>query len=137
MSKNYDSHFWLYAKHHYKKSDDTLADLKKLVSHRCGIDEKYLGFTDVLSVLIDIAYPFIMKNSQQFKTFLDNLCRFSSTNYPFWSYDSVKITPNAMLDSIVSMMSIVQVKDVEKGIVFIELDEPDYSILPKPDTEGK
>ncbi|MBC8739749.1 hypothetical protein F6X40_23840 [Paraburkholderia sp. UCT31] len=65
MSKpvNPDSHFWLYAKYHYARSDNLIDDLKRLVAHRCFGDPNNGRATerDVFEVMLGIVMKHLVQ----------------------------------------------------------------------------
>jgi len=58
---NSETHFYLYAKGHYKKTN-ILEDLRKIQSERCGIKFEHTSDTDALSTLTDLAFKHIMES---------------------------------------------------------------------------
>ncbi len=69
-----DRHFYLYAKGHYDKyrKVDEINGLKKLVSHRCGYESNLVTFSDILSILLKLAYKHI-KTELNFTDFIERL----------------------------------------------------------------
>jgi hypothetical protein len=65
------SHFYLYAKYWYKKTDDTIDDLKTILSNYSGTDKKYLSLSDLNNVMLEIAeYEVLVEKSKSFKDFV-------------------------------------------------------------------
>lgn len=66
MNKNifkindYDRHFFLYAKGHYKLSDNLIEDLKKILAHRSCLEIQHITTEDIITVLADIAVDIIL-----------------------------------------------------------------------------
>lgn len=121
--KNYDSHIYLYAKKWYKRTD-IIEDLKKLIGHRCGYDACHVSLEEILVVLGTIAWRHM--DEYQFTELLkgidpQNIWKVGGDN---------KSTPE--LRTILKLLSILSSAQVNEGDkILIELDEPDYSILPK------
>lgn len=71
MKYNSYSHFYLYAKGHYK-CGDLIMDLKAILSNRCGVPAKWLSNHDLGQVLLPLAFKHI-KNHTQFADFISYL----------------------------------------------------------------
>lgn len=127
--KNPDSHIWLYAKNWYKKSN-VIMDMKTILAHRSGCEPQHIREEDIIIVLTHIVYPYL--NEQKLielakRTFIPFNYREMKSVYFFQNY----------IESLLSILNFVQVKEIStctgKEKILIELDEPDYTLLPKPD----
>ncbi len=69
-----DRHFYLYAKGHYDKyrKVDEINGLRKIVGHRCGYDSDLVTFSDILSILLKLAYKHINRELD-FTDFVERL----------------------------------------------------------------
>ena len=54
MKANNSSHFYLYAKHWYKRSEDIMQDLKVLVANYCGLYPEHIGYSDISHRLLSL-----------------------------------------------------------------------------------
>lgn len=131
VMKNQHSHFYLYAKGWYKKTD-IVEDYRKLVANYSGIDTEYVSDGNIISILLNIVYPLIGKNEHNFKDFIWSL----SPDLRHWStlyhpgdeeYSFIK----ALILTCNSIFSTTKVKD-DVGTILLELDAPDESVLPLP-----
>lgn len=127
---NADSHIFLYAKRWYKRTE-VFADLKKIISVRNGCEAQYISDGDVITLLCELVFPFIT-DAHKFQDFVLSFFRYKGKNY---SGAKIMITPKEIVISLLSVLELVKVKDSSGNIVrdIIQLDEPDYSILPKQD----
>ena len=123
--KNWDSHIWLYAKNWYQRTN-TIDDLKKILADRSGIDEQCIGIKDIFSVLCGIVYPYLTE--YKFFTFLEDSFR----NFMDYKLDT---TLEKVFERLLWILHDVQTKEKRKRKgkwkILVELDEPDYNILPK------
>jgi hypothetical protein len=62
-----DRHVYLYAKHHYEKSDDIVADLQKIIGERNCIDPKDVHLSEIYEVLLSISYDVLMREKRLLK----------------------------------------------------------------------
>ena len=125
--KNPNSHIYLYAKGWYKEAN-LVDDLKKLVGLRCSVGPEYISEYDILSVLLSITWPHLLQSGNpelQFKEFVLGL-----EESQYWKLDMRgKWSFNkALIRMCLSALRFTKVIDGEE--VFIELDDPDPSILP-------
>ena len=56
MDYNPDSQFYIYSKGWHKRSEDKMADLKKLQAEYANVDAEFIHDNDVLSHLLDIVW---------------------------------------------------------------------------------
>jgi hypothetical protein len=136
--KNADSHFYLYAKGWYKRTD-VVEDLKVLQGKYCGIDPKYIDINDILHKLLSLVYPVLAKhpdNDSAFIHFISGLFPSSTwqvgydhNSVAYYSEDRSKLPPYqlemALIYKCLSVLKLTRVRDIPEG-----LDEPDESILP-------
>lgn len=125
--KNGDSHIWLYAKHHYKRTD-IIKDLKKILAERSGTDVEYVGIDSIFIVLCQLVFPHLTE--YRFLEFITD--SFKDWKRKFGHYNNIT-SIRKVLERMLSILANVKVKDKIDGewITLVELDEPDYSILPK------
>jgi len=125
---NFDRHYYLYAKHHYKTSD-FITDLKIITGKRCGISPDDIGMNDVLSILLSLIYPYVMKFSEySFKLFI---CDINPAKFWMWDIGKNKTSytgEECMLALAHKCCSILALTEVVK--IPFELGEADPSILP-------
>ena len=115
------SHFYLYAKGHYKKGDK-IEDLKKIQSSFCGVDHRYLTEHDLMQILIPLAYKHISQNESLFYNLLSYIDPNSLIN--MYSKDNYNFQ-NGLINGILSTLRWIHPKDIEG-----ELAEADKNILP-------
>lgn len=125
--KNADSHIVLYAKWHYKTSD-MMDDLKVLVANRCGLELNQISDITVFDVIYNIAYPFLTQSSLR-SIILDS---FTDNNPGFNVGRNDKLYFGQIVKKLLTIISMIEVLDGDGNTIY-ELDEPDYSILPKPE----
>jgi len=123
--KNWDSHIWLYAKHWYERTD-VVEDLKKILADRSGIEVGHINIQFIFIVLCEIVYPYLTENN--FVTFLED----SFKNTLGLEYKT-STTLSKLFERMLWILHDVQTKEKRKGKwkILVELDEPDYNILPK------
>ncbi len=122
--KNEHSHLILYAKNWYKRTD-VIEDIKQIISVRCGIDKEFISNGNVVDYVSEVVFPFI-KTDGGFSHFLARI--FNGHCY-FGLNPSNTTSIEIVLKELLSILSIVQVKEGDK--ILIDLDKPDYSILPR------
>ena len=66
------SHFYLYAKNWYKKSD-VFKDLIIILGEYTGTDVEYLTNSDVICMMLSIVHPIVAKKEQVFKDFIHDI----------------------------------------------------------------
>ncbi len=128
--EGFDRHIVLYAKNHYKRSDDAIDDLKTIVAHVSGSDKKHIGIFDIYENVIetflelskldwevgraDIFWKDIWKSQW---------CRRSLQN-------KLEMSIEEFIKYIVfSFIQLVPV--MHGGQLVLDIGEPDYNILPK------
>jgi hypothetical protein len=107
------SHFYLYAKGWYKRTD-VFEDLKAIISNYSGTDVKYLDDNDVIDFLSIIVYPLITTD-YFFKEFISRIYKNVSTGNSF------------KLSLVESMLFYLHFADKNS---FGTLAKPDSKILP-------
>jgi hypothetical protein len=117
--KNPNSHILLYAKHWYKRGY-IIKDMKILIGERSGIEPKYIDQKDIFIVLFGIVYPYI-KEEHPLREFLSDIIS------GFLYIDQTVF--ERFIKVCLSVLSNIPVKEGNK--ILIELDEPDYTLLPK------
>lgn len=123
-------HFYLYAKHWYKRQD-VVEDLKLLIKNRSNIDVEFLSVGDIFQNLNGLVWQALTRsgNPEHFfsefimdTTFPENRWRY--TGEPHESQDRV------VLKKFLSILSLTKKSDIDG-----ELGEPDFSILPAPEKD--
>jgi hypothetical protein len=122
--KNHDSHVYLYAKNWYKCNEDIFVDLKKIYAIRNGMDVEYISNRNIVSCLLALVTPHIMRSSRMFMEFISDIDPKNvwRVNYePKKEYDF----EYAVAHKCLSVLALTKVEDIQDG-----LDEPDPKILP-------
>jgi hypothetical protein len=131
---DFDRHFYLYAKGHYKVStfamvdgkqrvSDIMTDLKTITAKRCGIPLECLNTSDVLEVLIIVCYPHISKfNEYTFREFLLDLSPENTWKVGGTVDEHIYVKMCRKLKSILALTRVVDIP--------FELGEPDPDVLP-------
>ena len=131
MNKPIDyNHVYLYAKHHYKRTD-TITDLKIILSKRSLIDIEFISGEDIIGCLTEITWKEINRCGNPTYEFNDFVMRILPQNR--WKVNNrdkeLEDLNVAIINSCLSVLSQSLVKD-DNGNVLLELGEPDSSILP-------
>jgi hypothetical protein len=125
---NFDRHYYLYAKNHYKASD-FITDLKIITGIRCGMDSKDENLNDVASILLSIVYPYAQKFSEYaFKEFIADI-----NPAKMWMWDNLKRKDyysgvdfmESVCHKCISILALTKVADIP-----FELGEADSKVLP-------
>ena len=124
--KNADSHIYLYAKGWYKRTD-IFEDLRVIYSHRNGVKPSDIRDDDILLLLSTLTFLHI-NNKNQFYDFIRRCFDLASVG-PRWSDLKNYIDLKSIIMGLLSILNLTKIK--EDGKVLIELDKPDYTILPK------
>ncbi len=127
--KNWDSHVYLYAKRWYQRGD-LIEDMKVIIGERAGIDPRYISIADIVFVLSGLVWKAISTQGNSEYFFSEFVLDLLPENY--WRINGSKNdTINLVLiRKMLSILSNVRIIDPATGEVFIELDEPDPTILP-------
>ena len=116
------THFYLYAKGHYMKSDDIIDDLKYILSERSAIPVERCLATDIVDILLSLVYKHITESGNPemyFKDFILKLKRpFLCKNVI--TYEEMKLS---IIKSSLIILEMTNVKDLNLG-------EVDGNILP-------
>ena len=99
------SHFYLYAKGHYIKSD-IHSDLKNIMAEFTGIDQSLVKTIDIINVLANVVYHHI--NKQKFFNLINDLC-FGNQ----WIIDSNKNICDNTINSFLRILRYVNVSDID------------------------
>lgn len=120
-----DRHIFLYAKGHYKITDQ-IEDMKTIIGERCGWDISQVSLNDINSILIGIAWEYI-NGDHEFAKFINNL---NPNN--IWRHDSEKQYDfdRILISNSLSVLRFQKVKDIP-----FKLGKPDPSILPLKEKE--
>lgn len=131
IMKNQYSHIILYAKHWYERHN-IIQDMAILIGEWSGMDCDHVDDRNIFSVLTDIVYPHI-ENQSQFKSFISNVIHYK------WDMKNEMNSMERFIQACMDILSELQVYETVRNqtggfdIVkeLIELDKPDYKILPK------
>lgn len=104
-NKNPKSHFYLYAKGWYERTN-LVDDLIKIMANYTGLKPEQCNINDVKLVLIQEVYKYVLGNNYLFAEFINN------------------VEENGVLEACLSVFvyATVDTSNIEKN--------PDYSILP-------
>lgn len=142
---NQDRHFYLYAKHHYKRTDivSDLSVIYKLVY--LWPEEEKVPIDNLIGVIKRLAYPHIKNSDYIFNSLIEDIMPENSwrvgyenkQNRILFNSDVVKEFPEydvkmALLHKFMSILANTLVKDIP-----FELGEADDSILPLSDNLKK
>lgn len=103
------THFYLYARGWYARSERLLDDLKTIAGHFSGIHPRYISKSDILNHMTHLAFVEINRSGNPEYNFSNLVIQASNEN---------------ALQACLSMLRYVEVSGLNLG-------EPDYSILPK------
>ena len=121
MKENSYRHIYLYAKKHYKISNNW-EDLRKIIGQRSGIGFEHITNEDVLRMLCEIAYKHI-NTSQQFLEFVSGIL---PTSIFYLSSKNEYNINDAILNKLLSIISLTKVTFIDGN-----LGKPDFDILPE------
>jgi len=129
--KNCDSHVYLYAKGHYKKTN-VIEDLKIIYGKRNGIEPEFITLADIVSNLADLTFQYITVNKHSLIEFISDISPMSCWKIgaepvelygqKFHSHDSYAL---AVIKKCLSILRFTSKKSFRN-----ELDYADPSILP-------
>jgi hypothetical protein len=118
--RNADSHIFLYAKNWYKKTN-VFEDLRKIYAVRNACKAEYISDSSIVAMLCDLVFPYLTQHT--FRSFILDLFRYEKSPYK-------KTASEKIANNFLSRLELTRVKD-DAGNILIQLDAPDYSILPK------
>lgn len=134
--KHPDSHLFLYAKHWYKRTDEA-EDLKKIYGRRNGIEPEHISDEDIFSWVLRVTFPYI-RDGHHLNEILKRAFILHEESHRIIFYPKIddKISFRSILKRLLANLGDVKIKEIvdrEKGIEIpiINLEEPDYSILPR------
>jgi hypothetical protein len=107
MKSSYNTHFYLYAKGHYKKTSNPLNDLKIILSDYTGVGIEHLNEKDVLRKLLEICEPFVTNKCEGIG-FLDFISRLDPDRF-----NSQKNFYKDLLSACLSVLSVQKVSTIE------------------------
>ena len=115
-------HFFLYAKHFYRRGGNVLEDVRRITADYIGCDPQCVSDDDVLTAICNIALPCLLDDG-------------NSIQYEAWQifYNLIEVSrvedrPLTVKDVVLQMLSVLaaaQLKDAH-GNVLIKLGEPNY-----------
>ena len=124
-------HFWLYAKHWYKQSDDIVMDLRKLVANYCGGDVEGISTGDCFNLVFStLQEAFHIRVRIGDERMLFNLIRNLWQRFnPLFPQDKQEENKIILLQEMLSALAMVSVIDGNKNKI-IEFGSPDPAVLP-------
>jgi len=134
--KNADSQVILYAKGWFKRSDDIIKDLKKIYAKRNALEVEYIRNSDVYEMLTHLVFDLCIapKANTVFNSYpFTNLMIEIFKDYSGLA-DNDTTTMKRVIEKYLIMLEFLQVNEASHGKitkVLIELDEPDYTIIPR------
>lgn len=125
-------HVWLYAKYWYKRNDDIVIDLRKLVSEYAGIKEELVSIDDcfrlLFNALIEATVISTRVGSEQF--LLDMIVRlWNPLSVNATKSDNVSEKKLTLLQEMLTSLAMVNVLDNNRTKV-IDFGVPDPAVLP-------
>lgn len=130
------SHFYLYAKRHYLKSADVIADLSKIVAHRSGCDAKYISKRDVYEVLVNAVVEHVFGTAsctEEAQRRVETLLRDIAKLHFFQSKRDADV---AVIEECLSYLCCTQIK-ASDGSWLVELEPATPDVLPLAQPNSK
>jgi hypothetical protein len=131
------NHFILYAKHQYKRSDDIVADVQKIMSERCGHS---VSVSDTWNLCVIAMFKYLPQ--RDIEDIVHNI--FNQNEHD----DNVKARPERYLfftgesnirrgiGMILSKLSVLSVRAIDNQELVLNIGLPDPKILPLNKVEG-
>lgn len=123
-----ERHFFFYAKGHYLQRD-MLEDVRALVANYVAMLPVHVTDNDVVSVLCDVAIPYLLKSSNPVEKVRKLICGFVET-----SQRGNFLTVTDIVSEMLAILRSVSVRVNGKEV--IRLGEPDYTLLADPHRLG-
>jgi len=126
-------HFILYAKGYYKRSEQPIEDLRKLIANFTGNEERYVSINDIFWNIWDITVPHILSMTT-FANGIDDLGKIvggligTSEKIPVGKEGLVEKVCVDLLNKLSNLK--VKRKKAEGGAIVVNLGKPDSNILP-------
>ena len=117
MLEDHEKHIVLFAKGFYRRSDDTIQDLKALLSPFFAIEPKYFADSEMYGRVLETFWKVTSPDKQQF--FWGEI--FARVGKP-------SVTMTELVKRLLGELSICVVRKNDE--VVLDLGEPDYTILP-------
>jgi len=123
---NFDRHYYLYAKGHYKTTE-FVRDLKIITGSRCGIDPKFETLRDICSILLSLVMPQVVKSEHHFKEFMQDINPAKRWMWGERKKDAYtgEECMGAVVHKCLSVLALTEVKDIP-----FELGKADPKVLP-------
>lgn len=118
------NHLLLYAKSWYKRSDDVVEDIRKIMAHRAGMETKFVSDGTLWGLMIHAFLKYV--EPRDIERLMEDLFK-----GPGCGFDPVCPLSRAV-ESMLGKLSIVLVKK-DDGTVLLNLGEPDPAVLPLDD----
>ncbi len=113
-------HIMLYAKGHYLRSEDLMADMKLLVAERSAMSPENVRDRDIFRTVCDLAIPLLLASGNpkhQIEKLLGNVLKEADID--------ATLSVSSIISALLSFLAGVKTREV-----IIDLGKPDYSILP-------
>jgi len=122
-----NQHFYLYAKYWYQKSDQ-LNDLRRIMAHRCGIDQEHVRPVDIVEVLLEEVERLRRGRPHFLKGFLLEIRK----EFLIWPAVMPHTTAPTLDEVIIQacLNELAHATVTQDGVNVLHLGEPDPSILP-------
>ncbi len=120
-------HFFLYAKGHYRRRD-VLEDVRALVADYTAMSSVQVSDNDVVTVLCDIAIPYLLKSADPVRAIRKAICDLVETSRRECKVLDARDVVSAML----VILGWARVREGEEEI--LHLGEPDFTLLPRPES---
>ena len=120
------NHLLLYAKNHYKRNKDVIADVKVILAHRCGLERGKVSDEDTWAMC---CHALLTYDHEHVDRFLGELFKpmFDEHGQPFkWFSNTCPLSRAVKL--VLIHLSRVRVLDAD-GNRILELGDPDPAIL--------
>jgi hypothetical protein len=131
LTKDFDRHFYLYAKYHYRRSFNRMADLRVMWAKRCALPIDIVEDEFIVEHLLSMVY----KHLDTERKFLE-LFKYASPDQ-CWKvgYHTTKLLYNyteALAHACLSILGDTRVLS-DDGIILMQLGEADPDVLPLSD----
>lgn len=122
-----NQHFYYYAKYWYQQSDQ-MTDLRRIMAHRCAIDQDHVRQVDIVEVLLEEVERLRAGRTHFLKSFLLEIRK----DLLIWPAVTPKTTAPTLDDVIIQacLNELAHAMVTQDGVKVLHLGEPDPTILP-------
>lgn len=122
-----NQHFYYYAKYWYQQSDQ-MTDLRRIMAHRCAIDQDHVRPVDIVEVLLEEVERLRAGRTHFLKGFLLEIRK----DLLIWPAVTPKTTAPTLDDVIIQacLNELAHAMVTQDGVKVLHLGEPDPTILP-------